>query len=188
MLVSVVKEKLINIRTELQAQTDRGAAIIGAAIIEDFLTDALKNRLILTADVSRRLFSHEANGPLADFSAKINIAFAVGLIEADQRADLHNTRRIRNRFAHTPEPLDFSDKKIATWCFQFRTIKEHTRSPRERYLGLCGGTSAYFAAICHPTAKLQSIRSVPGLLEEVQRTVEEMAEMALKKADPSRGS
>jgi hypothetical protein len=190
MLVSTVKEKLIDIASELQAQTDRGAAIIGAAIVDDFLTDALKNRLILTAEVAGRLFSYEANGPLAAFSAKINIAFAVGLIEGKQRADLHDIRRIRNRFAHIPEPLGFSDEQVVRWCSRLRTVDDQTRALplRAQYLGVCGGTSAYFAALSHPSAKLQSVRSVPGLLEEVQRAVDEMVKLIRNRHDPSRGS
>ena len=145
MLVSTIKQKLRGIEDELAAQTDRGAAIIGSAIIEDFLSDALKERLILSSDLRKSLF--KANGLLANFSAKIDMAFAVGICSTNLRADLHDIRRIRNRFAHTPEPLRFSDEEIAGWCSQFRTVRIDSADPRRRYLSLCSGISAFMAAL-----------------------------------------
>ena len=45
MIVSILKKTLKDIETELAEQTDRGAAIIACAILDDFLTEALQKRL-----------------------------------------------------------------------------------------------------------------------------------------------
>jgi|ERR1700688_712388 len=186
MLVSTIKEKLKGIETELQAQTDRGAAIIGCAIIDDILADVLKTRLILTSELRDRLFSSDANGPLANFSPKIDIAFAVGICDANLRADFHDIRRIRNRFAHTPEPLKFSDEKISGWCSKFRTLPDDAKAyePRKRYLRLCSGASAYLAALAQSKIKLQDIRSVPEIREQVNEIFERAMDKALKELEP----
>jgi DNA-binding MltR family transcriptional regulator len=186
MLVSIIKDKLKGIETELQAQTDRGAAIIGAAIVDDFLSDVPKKRLILTSTVSDRLFSHEANGPLASFAPKIDIAFAVGICDNNLRADLHDIRRIRNRFAHTPEALGFSDSQISEWCSKFRTADDVITSTDHRtlYIGLCSGASAYFAALAQSEIKLLDIRSVPEIREQVSKVFEQMMDKALKQLEP----
>jgi DNA-binding MltR family transcriptional regulator len=182
MLVSTIKEKLRGIEEELAAQTDRGAAIIGSAIIDDFLSDALKRRLILTSDLRERLF--EGNGPLANFSAKIDMAFAVGICDSNLRADLHYIRRIRNRFAHTPEPLRFSDEKISGWCSQFCTVTIDSADPRTRYLSLCSGISAFMATLSQAEIKLQDIRSVPAIREQIDLMFEQTMERALKSLEP----
>ena len=89
MIVSILKKTLKDIETELAEQTDRGAAIIACAILDDFLTEALQKRLVTNKEVIGRLFNYEANGPLAHFAAKIDIGFAVGIIKADMWSDLH---------------------------------------------------------------------------------------------------
>jgi hypothetical protein len=112
-LVSAIEEKLKNITEELETQTDRGAAIIAAAIVDHFLAGAIEARLILTPDIKDRLFGGEANGPLAHFAAKIDVGFAIGILNDQMWSDLHDVRRIRNKFAHALEPVAFDDSKIS---------------------------------------------------------------------------
>lgn len=60
----------------------------------------------LKNDVRDKLFT--GYGPLASFSAKIDMAFALGLIDAEQRKTLNHVRHIRNVFAHADELLHFN--------------------------------------------------------------------------------
>jgi DNA-binding MltR family transcriptional regulator len=113
--MSIDLKKILGIHNEINAQTDRGAAIIAAAILDDALEDALRTRLILTASLSDRIFSSE-NGPLARFSAKIDIAAATGLLPKEMCDGIHLVRRIRNKFAHSIEPLKFADQEISAWA------------------------------------------------------------------------
>ncbi|MEI9804344.1 MAG: DUF4145 domain-containing protein [Pseudolabrys sp.] len=101
------KREIEEIYEEIEAQTDRGAAIIAAAILDD----ALKSRLILTSNLSDRIFSYEKNGPLAQFSSKIDMTAATGLLPKETCDSMHLIRRIRNKFAHSIEPLKFQTKK-----------------------------------------------------------------------------
>jgi DNA-binding MltR family transcriptional regulator len=101
-----------------------GAAVIACAILDEVLTRALQQRLILTATVKEQLFSFEKNSPLATLSSKIDLAFAVGFLNTAVRSDLHLVRRIRNSFAHELEPRSFADKKIATWCLSLHASTE----------------------------------------------------------------
>ena len=157
MIVSILKKTLKDIETELAEQTDRGAAIIACAILDDFLTEALQKRLVTNKEVIGRLFNYEANGPLAHFAAKIDIGFAVGIIKADMWSDLHNIRRTRNYFAHRAESLKFSNAKIARWCSELLTAKPEWKDPRERYLKVCSGMSAVFAVFKSTDIKLASV-------------------------------
>jgi DNA-binding MltR family transcriptional regulator len=109
-------DELQIILDEITQQTDRGAAIIATAMLDEMLAEALWRRLILTNSLRERLFSYEKNGPLSTFSSKIDLAFAVGLLKPETRNDLHVVRRIRNKFAHQLEPLTFAEKEVAALC------------------------------------------------------------------------
>jgi DNA-binding MltR family transcriptional regulator len=123
-VLSSTEVEISSILAELQAQSDRGCAIIAASILEELLEELLKKRLIGGTAMMERLFSFDKNGPLAHFKAKIDIAYSIGLISAEKRADLHAIRDIRNRFAHRVEPIDFSDKKIEAWCAKFHDFPD----------------------------------------------------------------
>ena len=64
--------------------------------------------------VETRLF--ESTGPLSDFSARIDMAFAMRLIGKNWYGDLHRLRQIRNEFAHTYTPLNFMNDRITSLC------------------------------------------------------------------------
>jgi hypothetical protein len=133
--------EVLAIHAELQQQTDRGAALIAAAILEEELTEALHARLILTPRISQRLFSLERLGAISDFGTKIDVAFAVGLIRTAAFDDLHLIRRIRNHFAHKKEPLRFDTPQIAEWCNTLNG-KGDAIIPRHRYMIAFGRLTA----------------------------------------------
>jgi hypothetical protein len=58
---------------EIDRQEDRGAAVIAGAFLEDFLTDAIRTRLLDGESVLDQFLS--GMGPLATFSAKIEMAY-----------------------------------------------------------------------------------------------------------------
>jgi DNA-binding MltR family transcriptional regulator len=187
-LVSAIEEKLKNITEELESQSDRGAAIIAAAIVDNFLADAIQTRLILTADVKDRLFGGEANGPLAHFAAKIDIGFAIGILNDPMWSDLHDVRRIRNRFAHTPEPLTFDDSKISARCLALRTLSglaSGTKGPRHRYIAVCSGMATNFAALRDAKIRLGDVRDISGVKAEVFEAVSKMLDRFVEQFDES---
>ena len=91
---------------ELETQTDRGVAIIGAEYLNERLGTAL--RKTFTEGIEERFFS--------SFYAKIEIAFAMGFYGEKTLKDLHCIRKIRNKFAHTVEPVNFETPEISKIC------------------------------------------------------------------------
>jgi DNA-binding MltR family transcriptional regulator len=164
------EKELKAIFEEIDAQTDRGAAIISGAILEEQLTDALRHRLILTASLSNKIFSYEQNGALSDFAQKIDVAFAVGMIKPDVRDDLHNIRRIRNRFAHQIEPLDFKDSKILGFCSALRSGQDF-KNPKARYMISFVSLSALLIALRNLDIKLKPIRDMDGMDEQIDEVL-----------------
>jgi hypothetical protein len=182
MLVSGLKDTLKDIEAELAAQTDRGAAIIGCAILDDFLAEAIEARLILTTSTKERLFNHEKNGPLADFSSKINLANALGILTAKMRDDMHQIRRIRNRFAHRAEPLKFSDPKIKSWCDNLTTPLFES-DPRKRYTTLCAAMSAAMAITARLPVKLTEVYANRDLQDKSQAVLRELFDQYMRRFD-----
>jgi len=106
---------------ELESQTDRGAAIIGAALVEDLLRQALLSRMRVGTALEKRTASRlfGTMGPLSSFSAKIDLGVLLGLYPEEVRGDLHRVREVRNQFAHEQEPRDFGYPRISGLCARF---------------------------------------------------------------------
>ena len=122
---------------EIEKQTDRGAAIIGASYLEDRLDEAIRSRFVPGNKTKRDILKA---GSLASFYSKIDMAFLLGFVGPEAHRDLHKIRKIRNRFAHVVEPLDFNDSWIADKC---RTLflgdivfagEEPPTEPRKQFL------------------------------------------------------
>lgn len=87
--------------------TQSSRVIVRTTLMERVLEMLLEGKMVnLKNDVRDKLFT--GYGPLASFSAKIDMAFALGLIDAEQRKTLNHVRHIRNVFAHADELLHFN--------------------------------------------------------------------------------
>src|SRR5690349_7348581 len=90
-------------------ESDRSVAILAATYLEHCLEEYLRLRLVDDPSV-RDLFTGFA--PIATFSAKIDISFAVGLLPLHIREDLRRIKKIRNLFAHELDSLTFDAEPI----------------------------------------------------------------------------
>jgi mannitol operon repressor len=104
---------------EIQAESDRGAALVGAAIIDERLVETLRAFMVSNKAASSLLDG--GNAPLGTFSSRIDAAFALALIDAEEHRECHIIRKIRNEFAHSRHGLSFADKKISDLCRMFKT-------------------------------------------------------------------
>jgi hypothetical protein len=94
--------EFLNALRELDRDSDRGSAILGAAILDVALERVLSQ--VFQSPVSGGddgLFSPER--PLGSFAAKIDLSARLGLLSRDFAAALHLVRRIRNDAAHEHE-------------------------------------------------------------------------------------
>lgn len=98
----------------LYQETDRGCVLIAAAFLDDALSELLKKNLIKDKKVLNRLF--ESNQAFGDFSSKIDITYALGLISKNVCQNLHLIRKIRNDFAHISDPIGFEHPPIKSRC------------------------------------------------------------------------
>jgi hypothetical protein len=87
---------------ELKKQTDRGAGIVAAAVVEEALEFTIKRRLIELSNTRADLLFGRMR-PLSSFSAKTELGFALGLLSENLRHSLNMIRDVRNEFAHNME-------------------------------------------------------------------------------------
>lgn len=99
---------------EIAKQTDRGAAIVGAAYVDLVLREAITARMCNLPDIIELLF--ENRGPLQDFGARIQLAYALGIYGHAAYADLCIIKEIRNVFAHSAVAMDFDHPDVAKRC------------------------------------------------------------------------
>jgi DNA-binding MltR family transcriptional regulator len=73
---------------------------------------------VVTEDDYERVF--EGMGPLATFSAKINLCSVLGVLVGDMQHDLNIMRKIRNDFAHEVKDIDFTYREISSRCHSLK--------------------------------------------------------------------
>jgi mannitol operon repressor len=103
---------------EFQGESDRAAAVLGAAYIDRALEHILRRTLRGGQNLHDALLGTER--PLGSLSARIKIAFALGLIAEDSYNDLEIIRKIRNDFAHEAHGFTFQRADVASRCRQLR--------------------------------------------------------------------
>lgn len=99
---------------EFQAETDRGAALVGAALLDKQLHDLLRSHLLDKKESLELLEGGSA--PLGTFSARIKASYCLGLITDLEHRELQLIRKVRNEFAHQTHGLTFQNEKIASLC------------------------------------------------------------------------
>lgn len=93
---------------EFVKESDRAAIVLGAAHMDELLKDILKKRLI---NPKKDLF--EFNGPFGTFSARINSAYVLGVIDKAFTDKLHMIRNLRNSSAHNIKKIDLNTPEIS---------------------------------------------------------------------------
>lgn len=117
----------------LYDQSDRDAAIIAAAIIENVLERLIKAKFV-SRSVQRENAMFSNGGALQNLSAKIQIGAAFGMFSEKFGDDLNRIKDIRNVFAHAATFVDFNTPEIAVLVQDFtamQVLSERPPSPLE---------------------------------------------------------
>jgi hypothetical protein len=124
---------------EIRSETDRGAAILAAAYLDDRLREAISARFYNRGRTAAELLG--PNGYLGQYAAKCKIAYCLGLYGKTILSDLTIIGKIRNLFAHSKQLLQFTDPNITDLCDKLDDECDGMRfdvnpenPPRNRYL------------------------------------------------------
>jgi len=137
--ITELSEKAEPVRRLLQEESDRGAALIGTAYLDDLLATLL--RAVFVDRCADKLL--ELNRPLGTFDARIRLAYSIGLIRTDTYKDLEAVRGIRNDFAHLHDNLAFESESVKTrsenlhYGKLLKALRDHTgmiTTAKERFV------------------------------------------------------
>src|ERR1700728_857699 len=73
------------ILAEVRSQTDRGAAIVAAAVLDDILRTLILARFVELSAARRDALFEGINAPLSSFSARIELGLAAGVFRHEAR-------------------------------------------------------------------------------------------------------
>lgn len=160
------------VRSTLNVESDRGVVLVAAAHLDDRLGELLRISFVDDDKAAEQLLSESR--PLGSFSARITLAYCLGLVSAKSSRTLHLIRKIRNEFAHGTD-TSFGTPSIAARC---RELDDHDGddgdvSHRVRFIenamGLSGRIEARISRAVRPTP---AVNGPPS--PEVQAEIEEM--------------
>jgi len=93
-----------------RGESDRACAVLAGAFLDSLLERLLRRAIVQNAPSS--IF--DGQGPLATFSAKIDMAYSLGFLPNPEHRDLNIIRKIRNDFAHAVDhDPSFSTNSVA---------------------------------------------------------------------------
>jgi hypothetical protein len=110
-------EEHSEISEEILNGSDRSVAIILASEVERFLEAAILARFTYVEDEKKLICD---DGPLATFSRKIQLGYAMGLYNSELRDDLNQIRNVRNDFAHSQLPICFNTPSVKDRCLTLK--------------------------------------------------------------------
>src|SRR4030067_887487 len=124
-------DKLEDSLNIFQDESDRACAILGAAHLDYLLEKVIENHLIDDDKIINDIFKGP-NAPLSTLSSRINMAYALSIINADVKKELDTIRSIRNAFAHNLEVHTFErDQSTKDLCNNFYRAIRYTQSLKE---------------------------------------------------------
>ncbi len=162
-------EKLLEFNSIIDSyenESDRAAAILAASYLDIYLEECIK--FVLVDDPSiEQLF--KGTSALSTFSAKIDMAFALGLITEEIKKNLDYIRKIRNHFAHHPTVTSYKNSQVRNLCSNFsllekyedgttRNVADDVPEPRKKFLHVLGLCMLGLQTI----TRNQQKRTIPG--------------------------
>lgn len=121
--------------------SNRSAAIMAAALVEQALYTAITCRLVDPGESILKAWFEGENAPFGTFSAKIKLGRALGIYREKMEGRLVIIKNVRNVFAHRSTPITFGHPSIKQEIEKLRTRKTHE------------GAAAYYS-MCLALSKL----------------------------------
>ncbi len=153
-------KELLSFHARLDEETDRGCALLAASHIEARLESLLQAVLVEDKNLLSGMLT--GNRPLATLSAKADLAYLMGLISKPTHRDINLIRRIRNEFAHSIDPIDFTTSVIANRCSELQTDYWHeSLPPRKKYIRVICGVLVLINAAIRKANRIQERPHIP---------------------------
>jgi mannitol operon repressor len=113
----VIRREFVEFLVLLGKESERGAVVIAATLIDDLLGQTILAFLVDHKEAGRLLDGF--NAPLGTFASRILAAFALGLLSEEEYRECENIRKVRNIFAHNIH-TSFGDQKVKDLCAKLK--------------------------------------------------------------------
>jgi len=122
---SEFRQRRADLFRELALESDRGAVLVGASLLEECLELVLRSVMRREEKIVKRVVDglFEGAGALSTFSAKTKCCFALNLIDEMAFVDLETIRLMRNEFAHSYRKASFLNQDIGDMVNSLHTGK-----------------------------------------------------------------
>jgi hypothetical protein len=175
---------------ELKAQSDRGAAIIAASLLEQLLEDAIVARFRPLLKGQKELLFGPMR-PLSSFSAKIELGYAIGLYGEVAHKNFDMIRDVRNKFAHVFDVLSFDHPDVVELVndpVRRRLTESPTfGTPREEFVLAFAMLGALLTAIPFAGVQLPDIGQTHGhLLQAMSAALDEARRIQAERQQAAR--
>ena len=148
--------KFMDIVHEIESSSSRVTIVVGVALIDDCLTDALSASSAIQekAFIARCWGEHSS---IRDFSQKIDLAACFGIYGLVTHRDLLRLRDMRNEAAHKSRTKAFESARIKglcrdlvlpDWQSQKRATRVHS-DPRDRFIATVSLTTDFLMIWTH---------------------------------------
>lgn len=144
----------------VMSQGPHAVALVYVQLVDNELTELIFGHMPgMDRHLDRSLFKGSA--PLATFSAKIDLAKSMGIIDSALWSELHRLRKLRNKFAHAHKVLSFEDQVVI----------DHVNSLAEIHAGLAefGPKAKFMGAVNVILTMLRERKSVAGGYQRSER-------------------
>lgn len=118
MLLSTAKD-LAKFVEELKRQNDCGLPLVGAALIDDRLSETLRSFFCDIPGASKLV--DDMNTPLGSFSSRTEVCHALGLIDEFEYSEINLIRKVRNEFAHAKHGISFGSSRVQGLCSSLKS-------------------------------------------------------------------
>jgi DNA-binding MltR family transcriptional regulator len=105
--------RIVGLLDALNGEAELPCVLICAAYIDKCLEGILLS-LFKSGNTSKRMLGHD--GPLRSLYDRARILYVLGRIDSMVLGNIDTICQIRNRFAHSHEPLSFESPEIAKLC------------------------------------------------------------------------
>ena len=111
-----IAENFGSVLNILLSESDRGAVLVGACVVDNFLRKLFEHIFpdCINKDTRRGLLKYP--GPLSSTAAKADVALATRLIDKNLHKAIHALRNLRNSVAHSPDGFSLDNHENAARC------------------------------------------------------------------------
>lgn len=153
----------------IDGKTDREVAILGGALIEGIVFDLL-SRVLVDSPFQKSKALFEYPRPLSSFGNMLSLAYAFGVISADEFHIANVIRKVRNNAAHSiglreQDEFCFTKEPVRSMLFEFypkcamglapKELKEEVSRSFDQLIKL-DRTSAYRLIFCNAHTRLMA--------------------------------